>query len=249
MEFASFHQHRPRSQETAPMRYLALACDYDGTIAHHGHVDEPTIAALKRVSESGRKLLLVTGRELEDLKSTFTHLELFDWIVGENGGLLYKPGTREVKTLAAPPSVEFVPELEQRGVRPLSVGHALGATSAPPERVLLQTTRDLGLELQVIFNKGAVMVLPAGVNKASGLLAALKEMGLSAHNVVGVGDAENDHAFLSICECSVAVANALSRLKERVDVVTRSDHGAGTAELIEDLVDDDLRGYGERLAR
>ena len=48
----------------------------------------------------------------------------------------------------------------------------------------------------MIFNKGAVMILPSGVNKATGLAAALEELGLSPHNVVGVGDAENDHAFL-----------------------------------------------------
>ena len=61
---------------------------------------------------------------------------------------------------------------------------------------MLEAIRDLGLELQIIFNKGAVMVLPAGVNKASGLAVALARLGLSPHNVVGVGDAENDHAFL-----------------------------------------------------
>jgi len=53
------------------------------------------------------------------------------------------------------------------------------------------------------------MVLPSGVNKASGLQVALNELRLSPHNSVGVGDAENDHVFLSTCECSVAVANAL----------------------------------------
>ena len=74
-----------------------------------------------------------------------------------------------------------------------------------------ETIRELGLELQVIFNKGAVMVLPAGVNKATGLAAALESLGLSPHNAVGVGDAENDHAFLALCECAVAVANALPR--------------------------------------
>ena len=31
------------------MRYLALATDYDGTLAHHGDVDTPTLAALERV--------------------------------------------------------------------------------------------------------------------------------------------------------------------------------------------------------
>ena len=91
------------------------------------------------------------------------------------------------------------------------------ATWSPYETVVLETIRDMGLELQVIFNKGAVMVLPSGVNKGTGLAAALEELELSAHNVVGVGDAENDHAFLKVCECSVAVANALPALKERAD--------------------------------
>ena len=40
------------------------------------------------------------------------------------------------------------------------------------------------------------MILPSGVNKASGLQAALQALGLSAETVIGVGDAENDHAFL-----------------------------------------------------
>ena len=49
------------------MRYHALACDYDGTIAHHGRVDDETIAALSRLRETGRRLILVTGRELKDV--------------------------------------------------------------------------------------------------------------------------------------------------------------------------------------
>src|SRR5262249_2678852 len=144
---------------------------------------------------------------------------------------------------------DFVRILRERGVAPMSVGRVIVATREPHETTVLNTIRDLGLEMQVIFNKGAVMVLPAGINKASGLAAALKEMGLSMHNGVGVGDAENDHAFLAVCECSAAVSNALPALKERVDVVTRGDHGAGVAELIDEMVGSDLRGRGDRLGR
>ena len=61
------------------------------------------------------------------------------------------------------------------------------------------------------------MILPSGINKATGLAAALDEMGLSAHNVVGIGDAENDHAFLRAVGYGVAVANALPKLKETAD--------------------------------
>lgn len=222
------------------MRYHALACDYDGTIAHHGRVAESTIDALQDVRKSGRKLVLVTGRELDDLFRVFPHLDLFDRVVAENGALLYRPATREEKVLAEAPPPEFAQELIRRGAERVSVGHVIVATWEPHETTALEVIRDLGFELQVIFNKGAVMVLPSGINKATGLNAALLELGLSPHNVVGVGDAENDHAFLRLCECSVAVANALGMLKDRVDWITSQDHGKGAEQLIERLLASDL---------
>jgi HAD superfamily hydrolase (TIGR01484 family) len=222
------------------MRYHALACDYDGTLALDGRVNEHTVAALERLRDSGRRLILVTGRELEDLLGVFPHVHLFERVVAENGALLYRPATREITLLGEAPAEELITALRQRGVQPLSIGRGIVATWHPHETVVVKVIRDLGLELQVIFNKGAVMVLPSGMNKATGLKAALHELGLSSHNTVGVGDAENDHAFLSLCECSVAVANALPAVKKRVDWVTSGDHGAGVAELIDQIVAADL---------
>ncbi|MDQ3870000.1 MAG: HAD hydrolase family protein [Chloroflexota bacterium] len=231
------------------MRYLALACDYDGTLAHDGLVPDDTVAALERVVATGRRLILVSGRELEDLLSVFPRTDLFERVVVENGALLYRPATREEKVLGEPPPAQFVQLLRDRRVSPLSVGRVIVATWEPNETVVLQAIRDLGLEHQVIFNKGAVMVLPPGVNKASGLQAALLELSLSGHNTVGIGDAENDHAFLSLCEVSVAVSNALPALKERADLVTRADHGQGVEELIAELVSTDLAGLEGQLTR
>jgi HAD superfamily hydrolase (TIGR01484 family) len=231
------------------MRYLALCCDYDGTIAHHGRVDEPTLAALRKLRESGRKLVMVTGRELDDLMTVFPHLEIFERVVAENGALIYRPATREERLLGERPPETFVDKLRAKGIERISIGRSIVATWEPHEKTVLETIRECGLELQVIFNKGAVMVLPAGVNKATGLRAALAELNLSVHNAVGVGDAENDHAFLSICECSVAVANALPSVKEKADIVTRSDHGTGVTELIEEMLADDLAKREPALVR
>jgi hydroxymethylpyrimidine pyrophosphatase-like HAD family hydrolase len=231
------------------MRYHALACDYDGTLAHDGRVNEETVGALERLRSSGRRLIMVTGRELEDLQRTFDRLDLFERVVAENGALLYDPKTRQEKLIGEPPREDFVRLLEERGVGPISVGRCIVATWEPHETTALKTIRDLGLEMQVIFNKGAVMILPSGVNKATGLKAALEELGLSPHNTVGVGDAENDHAFLSLCECGVAVSNALPSLKENADMITRAERGAGVVELCEALMRDDLREVEPRLAR
>jgi len=231
------------------MRYYALACDYDGTLAHDGVVDAATVDALKRLRNSGRRLLLVTGREVDDLCQAFPAVSLFEWVVAENGAVLYNPETRAARALAEPPPPEFVRRLRDANAIPLSVGQVVVATREPYETAALAAIRDLGLEHQVIFNKGAVMVLPSGVNKASGLHAALDAMQLSAHNVVGVGDAENDHAFLSVCECGVAVANALPSIKKQADWVTDAARGAGVVQLIERLLADDLATLAPRLAR
>src|SRR4051794_1552798 len=107
------------------MRYLALACDYDGTLALRGRVDEPTLAALERVRATGRRLIMVTGRELGDLAGTFDHFEMFDRIVAENGGLLYTPAAKTAKALAPPPPPQFVELLRSRGVAPMSVGRTI----------------------------------------------------------------------------------------------------------------------------
>jgi hydroxymethylpyrimidine pyrophosphatase-like HAD family hydrolase len=222
------------------MRYLVLAADYDGTLATHGRVDESTIEALGKLRATGRKLVLVTGRELPELCDVFPHIELFERVVAENGALIYTPRTRGERVLAAAPPEAFVTALKQRRVEPISVGRVIVATCTPHEGTVFEVIRELGLELHVIFNKRWVMVLPSGVNKATGLVAALDELGLSPHSVVGVGDAENDHAFLDLCARSIAVANARPALKHRVDLVTSRSHGAGVVELIDKLIADDL---------
>ncbi len=229
------------------MRYHALACDYDGTLAHHGSVDRTTMDALESVRASGRKLLLVTGRELGDLFRVFPRPEIFDRIVAENGALLYRPSTREEKPLAEPPPREFAEKLIARGAERVSVGRVIVATWEPYQKLALEVIHEMQLELQVIFNKGAVMILPSGINKAFGLTHALEELCLSPHNVVGVGDAENDHAFLALCECSVAVANGLEMIRQRADFVTKGDHGSGVQELIEAMLSSDLKMIEDRL--
>ena len=231
------------------MRYFCLACDYDGTIARDGHVSPSTVEALKRVSASGRKLVLATGRELPDLLRVFPEISIFDRVVVENGAVLYRPERKDYQVLADPPPREFVETLAKQGVNPLSVGHCIVSTWHPWETKVLDVIRTSGLEFQVIFNKNAVMILPSGVNKATGLKVALTELGLSLHNVVGIGDAENDHAFLGMCECSAAVDNALPALKERVDWISHASHGAGAEELIEKLIGNDLQEVAPRLRR
>lgn len=221
-------------------QWRVLATDYDGTIATHGVVMPATTEALKRAREGGLTLLLVTGREIRDFAGLNVDLSLFDLVVGENGAVLYDPLTTVHSLLAPAPSPDLVAELQRRGVAPLWVGQTIISTHEPHEVDVIESIKNLGLELIITFNKGSVMILPPNVNKATGLAAALEKLQIPASEVVGVGDAENDHAFLAHCGLGVAVANALPSLKEKAHLVTEGRAGEGVAELIEKMLNHQL---------
>ena len=221
------------------MNVDALATDYDGTIAHDGVVDATTIEALGRAREAGLRLIMVTGRELSDLFNTFEHSSLFDRIVAENGAVLFHPAAGTLEVISPPPPPALLEHLERDKV-PISVGHSIVATVEPYEHQVLSAIHDLGLEWHVIFNKGSVMALPADVTKATGLAPALAALGLTHQRTIGVGDAENDQAFLRSCGLAVAVANALPSVKEIAHIVTAGARGAGVTELIDRLLAGEL---------
>jgi hydroxymethylpyrimidine pyrophosphatase-like HAD family hydrolase/energy-coupling factor transporter ATP-binding protein EcfA2 len=231
------------------MRYQLLASDYDGTLANQGLVSSEIMEKLRALQATGRKIVLVTGREMKDLVLVFPGYKVFDYIVAENGAVIHHPATGEEKLLGQSPGAEFVRELQRKGVHPLSVGKVIVATWVPHEQAVLDVIKASGSEYQVIFNKGAVMILPPGINKATGLLALLRQLQLSPHNCVGVGDAENDSSLLQAVEAAVAVSNALPALKGMADWVTPSGHGKGVSELIDALIDDDLSSLNERMTR
>jgi HAD superfamily hydrolase (TIGR01484 family) len=231
------------------MRYHVLATDYDGTLAKNERVAPDVLEALKQLKASGRKLILVTGRELPDLQRLFPEHTLFDRIVAENGALIYRPATLEERLLGERPPEAFIQKLKEQQIKPLSVGRVIVSTWEPHQAVVLDAIKETGLEYQVIFNKGAVMVLPPGINKAKGLHEALKELLISEHNTVAVGDAENDNAMLQAAECAVAVDNALPQVKAVADWTTVHRQGEGVAELIAKLIKDDLLELDEWLVR
>src|SRR5205814_1363017 len=155
--------------------------------------------------------------------------------------------TRRESLLANPLPPEFIERLRALGVNPIEVGRVVVATWLPHHNAVLQAIQETGLELHVIFNRAAVLVLPTGVNKATGMEYALRKLGLSPHEAVGIGDAENDYSFLDRCECAVAVANAAPSIRKLAAFVTKREAGQGVVELIDELIADDLSHTHGRL--
>ena len=99
---------------------------------------------------------------------------------------------------------------------------------------------ELKLDWQVIGNRKDLLLLPKGVDKASGLRALLKKTGLKSEKVAGIGDAENDLAMIQACGLGVAVADAVPQLKAHAQMVTVGGAGRGVIELIEQMMRDEL---------
>jgi HAD superfamily hydrolase (TIGR01484 family) len=230
------------------VHFKVLAADYDGTIATNGKVAPGTVEALRLFKLAGLNLILVTGRQLPDLLNAFPSIDIFDFVVVENGALLYEPRSKSETTIGDPPPVEFVVRLRELSVEPLAVGRSIVATREPHETAVLRAIRELGLELNIVFNKGAIMVLPANVDKATGLAHALRKMNVPMFQVVGIGDAENDLPFLQSCGLAVAVDNALPSVKAVADLIV-GPCGAGIEELSRLWIETNLRDARRTAAR
>lgn len=214
-----------------PDYFKAIAVDFDGTLTTGERPEPAVLTALADARTQGRRLLLVTGRTLQHLSSGFADAgDWFDAIVAENGAVIRTPlGTR---LLADPINPAIADALTTRGVA-LGRGQVILGCAASHEHMVLDEIRRVGADYQLIRNREALMVIPAGITKATGLVEALDEIGLSPHSTIGIGDAENDHALLERCEIGVAVDNAVDALKGNADIITQAANGRGVIEVLQ----------------
>jgi len=211
--------------------FKAVAIDFDGTLAEGGPPAASVLAALRSARSLGLRLLLVTGRTLPDLWRVFPDVQAyFDLTVAENGAILRaREGHRQ---LARPVDPQLAEALQARGI-PVQAGEVIIACDARHDGAVFDEIRRLDLDCQLVRNRRALMVVPAGVTKASGLGAGLRELGLSAHSVIAIGDAENDLTLLEASELGVAVANAVPVLRQHADMVLDQVDGAGVTAFLE----------------
>ncbi|HEY0681410.1 MAG TPA: HAD family hydrolase [Steroidobacter sp.] len=224
------------------MRYVVLAAGYDGTLARDGRCDERCIDALRELSATGRKLILVTGRELRQLLEIFPEARLFDYIVAENGAVLHRTATRQSEILGQAPPEILLQELRRRQFTPLNVGSSIISTSARYVDSAREALRKLKLHMdyELVLNDDTLLMLPPGIDKASGMNEALRELGVSRHNLVAIGNAENDLPLLAWAEHAVVVSNAHESIKQAADRVTEGEFCDGFLEIARDLVATDL---------
>ena len=210
------------SGDLAHVKFTVLALDYDGTIATDGALHPDVRQAIAEVRARGITVVLVTGRILEDLRRLAGDLRFVDAVVAENGAVIVFPDGRS-RLLAPPAPQALVDALRNRKIA-IEVGQSVIESDARAAAAILEEVQRLELPQVLVFNRGRLMVLPSGVNKASGLREALRSLRLSVHNTIAIGDAENDHDLLETSELGLAVSWGSAALKARSDGILE---GAG----------------------
>lgn len=208
-----------------------LAFDYDGTLAGQGFVPLTLQDKLKDLHSFGCALFLVTGRHYQSIYLGEL-AAVFDGIIWENGAVLAPASSTEVYMPFGYVDPNLINALEAAAV-PLEEGLAIAATWAEHEETVLRIVSEQGGDTSVIRNKGAVMIMPPGATKGTGLEKLLKLTGFSPRNLVSFGDAENDISLLRAGEIGVAVADAVPSLKAAADMVTTRPGPEGVLEVLE----------------
>ena len=209
--------------------FTVLALDLDGTLTVDDRPSAEALDAVRAARASGVTVLLATGRIQAELEADHPGLaDCFDALVLENGAVVATAG--RVRPVAPPLDAALAEVLSRRQI-PFRRGRVLLAVDGTWAGAVVEAVSELGLDHQVVHNRAAAMVLPAGVTKGTGLVAALADLHLSARNAIAVGDAENDLALLDAAEVGVAVANSVPSLLRRADLVLDRGPGNGLVAL------------------
>ncbi len=213
------------------MRFQALACDFDGTLATEDRLHPDAAQALARARAAGLRVLLVTGRTFFELVRVCERLDLFDAVVAENGAVIYVPASAMIRDQGPPPPKRLAVELDRRGIS-YQVGRVIVATARSDEAQVREALGAAGVSRDLIYNRTSLMLLPAGVSKGKGVERVLQMMGLSFHDVLALGDAENDLDLFRACGWCGCPGDAVPSVRERADWVFPGHDGQAIAAAI-----------------
>lgn len=201
----------------------ALAVDYDRTLTTADLRPVPrALDVLASARRRGLKVVVVSGRDMRYLETELGRYA--DALVAENGA---------VWKLAGGPAQRTHPTLGdvRKALDGLDVEAEFGEVLASFDAVHHDRVAShlRGQPWDLIRNRDRVMILPRGVDKAVGLLAALRALGVAPHEAAAAGDGENDVPLLRAVGFGIAVENAVPELKAEADEVLALPGGEGIA--------------------
>jgi phosphoglycolate phosphatase (TIGR01487 family) len=215
-----------------------VVCDVDGTLTFKDRrLDPHALEALRAVEAGGTPVVLATGNVLPIAYALSYMIGTTGPVVAENGGLLYHRGA--VTELAVRGAVEDVAQAVEDvlGLERLFTDRWRVTEVAFPEKagtydaVRGEVARHpQGAAVRVERTGFAVHLMQPTSEKFTGVVAALRAMGLAPEDALACGDSDNDTEMVGRCGAGVALADAPPALRAAATFVTRGIAGAGLKE-------------------
>jgi hypothetical protein len=217
------------------MRVAALVLDYDGTLACADRIAPDTLEALGQARSAGVRLILATGRVFFELTRVCERLDLFHAVVAENGGVVYSPARGSIVDLGPGPPPRLFAELDRRGVS-YQAGRVIVGTFRRDEERVREAMARTGVTLDRSYNREALMLLPVGISKGTGVRHVVSRLGLSFHDVLAIGDSENDIDLFQVCGWRACPENAVPELARLADWIFPGSNGASVARALRETI-------------
>jgi len=215
------------------VEFKAIVVDIDGTITYSDRsIDCRAVEALRDVKVP---VVLATGNVLCFARAASKLVGTGGFIIAENGGVvecgIVESDTSHMKMCEEAFDLlnRYFPlerlDMENR-ITEIGLRRNFDVKKA---REILNDFP----ELDIVDTGFAVHIKSRNINKGTGLKRLAELMGISARDFVAIGDSPNDIEMLKVSGFGVAVGNAHPDVKKMANMVTRGEHGAGVAEVIQ----------------
>ncbi|HEV8405722.1 MAG TPA: phosphoglycolate phosphatase [Nitrososphaera sp.] len=222
------------------MKIKVFAVDIDGTLTENGGgaIHLPALAKLRYLEKLGYNVIYVTGRSSVEAYVLSVFGGTTRIAVGENGGAI-TIAPQEHKLLANKEKCMQGYEILKKSIDGVQAKPVFPRMT---EVVLLRTfdlkegqkiLEEHSLPLYLSDSKYAFHINEKGVDKAKGLVEALKMLKADPEDTVAIGDSETDVPMYDICGCSIALGHAEEGVKKKAEHVVAGREGAGLVEAVD----------------
>lgn len=208
-----------------------LATDLDETLTYGGgsRIEKDVKKAMLKLRSNGWLLVLATGRDKPYLMKREDIENIFDAWIMEGGLSIYIPSQNIYKVFVTSQWVRFIDSLRKMSfAKPKENTITLRRENIEDVKRIAEKFQ---IDISFRDNKGTIMLLPKGVNKAYALHKLMEILDVDGPIVV-IGDSEIDLELFEEADFSVAVANAEDKIKAKADYVTREADGEGVVEAV-----------------
>ncbi len=220
------------------MNFKAVALDIDGTITDENLLMCPeAINGIRELKSMGLEVIVCSGNVLPIAYAISFYTGARGPIVAENGGVIYHDKQVWVLSEQEKALEAFSYLSERMQVKRLFTDRWRESEVGFYQDVDVEDVRKIlkGHDVLVESSGFAIHLMPGHLTKMDGLRFLSEKLGISAEEIIAIGDGDNDARMMEGCGYGIAVANASEDAKRAANYVTKEKHGKGFMEAVEHI--------------